>query len=64
MKIKIKEIIQENLILRIILYLLIGIPVGLLMIDNEIVLGLGIMLLFLTALKPESSKKRKRKNKI
>ena len=61
---KIKEIIQENLILRIILYLLIGIPVGLLMIDNEIVLGLGMMLLFLTALKPESSKKRKRKNKI
>ena len=61
---KIKEIIQENLILRIVLYLLIGIPVGLLMIDNEIVLGLGIMLLFLTALKPESSKKRKRKNKI
>ena len=61
---KIKEIIQENLILRIVLYLLIGIPVGLLMIDNEIVLGLGIMLLFLTALKPESSKKRKPKNKI
>ncbi len=61
---KIKEIIQGNLILRIVLYLLIGIPVGLLMIDNEIVLGLGIMLLFLTALKPESSKKRKRKNKI
>ena len=43
---KIKEIIQENLILRIVLYLLIGIPVGLLMIDNEIVAGLGIMLLF------------------
>lgn len=64
MKIKIKEIIQGNFILRIVLYLLIGIPVGLLMIDNEIVLGLGIMLLFLTALKPESSKKRKRKNKI
>ena len=61
---KIKEIIQGNLILRIVLYLLISIPVGLLMIDNEIVLGLGIMLLFLTALKPESSKKRKRKNKI
>ena len=61
---KIKEIIQGNLILRIVLYLLIGIPVGLLMIDNEIVLGLGMMLLFLTALKPESSKKRKRKNKI
>ncbi|MBC9788888.1 hypothetical protein ACWOFO_09095 [Carnobacterium maltaromaticum] len=61
---KIKEIIQENLILRIVFYLLIGISVGLLMIDNEIVLGLGIMLLFLTALKPESSKKRKRKNKI
>ena len=61
---KIKEIIQKNLILRIVFYLLIGISVGLLMIDNEIVLGLGIMLLFLTALKPESSKKRKRKNKI
>ena len=61
---KIKEIIQENLILRIVFYLLIGISVGLLMIDNEIVAGLGIMLLFLTALKPESSKKRKRKNKI
>ena len=61
---KIKEIIQENLILRIVFYLLIGISVGLLMIDNEIVLGLGIMLLFSTALKPESSKKRKRKNKI
>lgn len=61
---KIKEIIQENLILRIVFYLLIGIPVGLLMIDNEIVLGLGIMLLFLTALKPQSSKKEKRKNKI
>ena len=61
---KIKEIIQEKLILRIVFYLLIGISVGLLMIDNEIVLGLGIMLLFLTALKPESSKKRKRKNKI
>ena len=61
---KIKEIIQGNLILRIVFYLLIGIPVGLLMIDNEIVLGLGMMLLFLTALKPESSKKRKRKNKI
>ncbi|MCC4313215.1 hypothetical protein [Carnobacterium maltaromaticum] len=61
---KIKEIIQENLILRIVLYLLIGIPVGLLMIDNEMVAGLGIMLLFLTALKTESSKKRKPKNKI
>ncbi len=61
---KIKEIIQKNLILRIVLYLLIGIPVGLLMIDNEIVAGLGIMLLFLTALKTESSKKRKPKNKI
>lgn len=61
---KIKEIIQGNLILRIVLYLLIGIPVGLLMIDNEIVAGLGIMLLFLTALKTESSKKRKPKNKI
>ncbi|AOA01390.1 hypothetical protein [Carnobacterium maltaromaticum] len=61
---KIKKTIKENLILRIVLYLLIGIPVGLLMIDNEIVLGLGMMLLFLTALKPESSKKRKRKNKI
>lgn len=61
---KIKEIIQGNLILRIVLYLLIGIPVGLLMIDNEIVAGLGIMLLFLTVLKPESSKKRKPKNKI
>ncbi|CAD5901370.1 hypothetical protein [Carnobacterium maltaromaticum] len=64
MKIKIKEIIQGNLILRIVLYLLIGIPVGLLMIDNEIVAGLGIMLLFLTVLKTDSSKKRKRKNKI
>ena len=61
---KIKEIIQENLILRIVFYLVIGIPVGLLMIDNEIVAGLGIMLLFLTALKTESSKKRKPKNKI
>lgn len=61
---KIKEIIQGNLILRIVLYLLIGIPVGLLMIDNEIVAGLGIMLLFLTVLKTDSSKKRKRKNKI
>ena len=56
---KIKEIIQGNLILRIVLYLLIGIPVGLLMIDNEIVAGLGIMLLFLTTLKTDSSKKKK-----
>ncbi|WP_413527611.1 hypothetical protein [Marinilactibacillus psychrotolerans] len=53
------EIVKEKLWLRIFLYLLIGIPVGLLMVDNELILGLGLILLFVVALKEENSKQKK-----
>lgn len=54
---KIIEIIKKNLGLRIFLYLLIGIPVGLLMVDNEAVFGLGMILLFIVAIKSERANK-------
>lgn len=53
------EIVKKKLWLRIFLYLLIGIPIGLLMVDNELVLGLGLILLFVVALKEENSKQKK-----
>ncbi|MGY3750738.1 hypothetical protein [Vagococcus acidifermentans] len=56
---KIKKRIQQNRVLRILLYLLVGIPVGLLMVNNDVLLGLGILLLFVKAFKICDFKKNK-----
>ena len=56
---EIKKMVKKNLGLRIFLYLVIGIPVGLLMVDNEVVLGLGLILLFIEAIKNDSLNKKK-----
>lgn len=64
---KIMQIVKKNLGVRIFLYLLIGIPVGLLMVDNEVVFGLGMILLFIVAIKSERANKKssvRKKNQI
>jgi len=54
----IKEKLKQSMILRIVLLLIIGIPVGILALDNEVVFSLGIILLFVMAIKSENSKRK------
>ncbi len=56
---KIKKLMKKNLGLRICLYLLVGVIAGLIMVNNEMLLGLGIILLFLSALNIDIFKKKK-----
>lgn len=56
---RIKKLLKKNSGLIICLYLLIGVIVGLLMSNNGMFLGLGIILLFLSALNIDIFKKKK-----
>lgn len=56
---RIKKLLKKNWGLRICLYLFIGVIVGFLMVNNEMILGLGIILLFLSALNIDIFKKKK-----
>lgn len=52
--------IKQNKMLQILFLVVIGIPVGLLMVEERLVLNLGILLLFAVAIK-QSVRKRKLK---